>query len=464
MNAPVIWIVLPLITACILWLLRSRHTFVILSASIFCLIMALLAWILPIDMLIRMGNQTIEISSILLFFGRKFVITENDKSFLILIYIISSFWFLGGLIAGIYRRFIPIALAITAIFVAALSVEPFLYAALIIEVAVLISIPMLVSPERPVGQGILRYLIFQTLALPVMLLAGWFSTSVNANPADTRMLNQTVLLLALGFIFWLAVFPFYTWVPLLSGETHPYIAGFILNLLPVVVLLLAIDFFNAYTWLREYQLLIPALRIIGTLMVVTGGLFAAFQQNISRLFGYAVIIENGYSILALSLGNQTGTALLVSSILPRILGLGVWSVAMSILDRGRRSLSFNEVKGLLRRMPLASSAIILSIFSAAGLPLLAGFPCRQVLMISIALHSHLLVLWVIIGNLGLLLSGFRVLVVLAGTKTTGWSIRESWLQSVMLIGGIAALVLIGLIPGIFSTGMMGMIEAFRFLK
>ena len=94
-----------------------------------------------------------------------------------------------------------------ALLVAALAVEPFLFSALLIEMAVLVSVPLLSPPGHPVGKGVLRYLIFQTLAMPFILFAGWVFGGVEINPADTQLLVQSVVLMGFGFAFWLAVFP-----------------------------------------------------------------------------------------------------------------------------------------------------------------------------------------------------------------------------------------------------------------
>ena len=43
---------------------------------------------------------------------------------------------------------------------------------------------------------------------------------------------------------------------------------------------------------------------VGLIMVVSGGLLAAFQRHLGRIMGYAVIVETGFSILTISLGGS----------------------------------------------------------------------------------------------------------------------------------------------------------------
>jgi hypothetical protein len=96
---------------------------------------------------------------------------------------------------------------ITGLMVASLAVEPFLYAALFIEMAVLLAIPLLTSIYSPPGRGIVRFLIYQTLAMPFILVTGWLLAGVEASPGDLALAAQSTSMLGLGFAFLLAVFP-----------------------------------------------------------------------------------------------------------------------------------------------------------------------------------------------------------------------------------------------------------------
>ncbi len=156
MNAPLIWMVSPLIIAVVFWLLQRRVTLVIVLSTALCALLALLAWAVPIASAVKLGPWSFEVQSSLTVLGRRFVLDPGDRSFLALIYGIGAFWFFGTRIAGAHRHFIPIGMAVLALMVAAMAVDPFLYAALVVEIAVLLSIPMLVPPGRVVGQGIAR--------------------------------------------------------------------------------------------------------------------------------------------------------------------------------------------------------------------------------------------------------------------------------------------------------------------
>lgn len=460
MSAPLIWIALPLAVAVLLYFLSRRWLPALLLAGITCFALAGLALLFPIASAVKIGSLTIEIPSTFTVLGRSLILENGDRTFLTFIYAAAGFWLLGTRVAGTHRLFPAFGMAIVALFVAAVAVEPFLYAALIIETAVLISVPMLVPPGSTLGRGVLRYLIFQSLAMPFILLAGWVLGAIEANPSNLQLYPQAELFLALGFAFWLGVFPFYTWIPMLVEQVHPYVAAFMLTLLSTVVLLLTLAFLDSFAWLRDSPLLFDSLRLVGLLMVGTGGVWAAFQSNQARLVGYAVIIENGFSLLALSLGIPAGLGLFAQLFLPRTVGLAVWALALAIWQQQEGFTSFENINGLLRRRPLVAMSLLLAGFSLAGLPLLAGFPARLALLDVLAGQSPNAVLWALVGIAGFLLGCLRMLARMASGEGIDMIPMRSIIQGIMLGAGLLMLFAVGLFPDLFLPGFRDLLLPF----
>ena len=279
MSAPILWIFLPLLLAVLLFIPRNQKI-VALVGSIFAFLLTLAAWLIPMDTVLSLANWSFKITSSFDLLGRHLILTSADRSLLALIYGSSFFWFVSSPATRARRRFVPLVLAITALLVAALAVEPFLYAALLIEMAVLISIPLLSTPGGRPGKGLIRFLIFQTLAMPFILFSGLLLAGLDANPGDLGLLQPAAVLIALGFSFLLAIFPFYSWIPMLAEESSPYAVSFILWMFSTVTIFFGLGFLDRYTWLRDAPSLGIILTSAGILMVVTGGLLAAFQRHI----------------------------------------------------------------------------------------------------------------------------------------------------------------------------------------
>ena len=290
---------------------------------------------------------------------------------------------------------------IIALMVASIAVEPFLYAALFIEMAILLAIPMLTSIYKPPGRGVVRFLIYQTLAMPFILLAGWLLAGVEASPGDLALAAQSAAMLGLGFAFLLAIFPLYNWIPLLLEETSPYTVGFLLWILPTMTIIFGAGFLDRYSWLRSSPQLILALRYMGLLMVVTGGAFAAFQRHLGRIMAYGAIAETGFSLLALSLDFRLGIPILFLLIPARALGLAVWSLSLTVIRENVETMRFGAARGVLRITPLAGAGMIVATLSTGAFPLLAGFPARLALWEGLSRISIGSALWMTMGIVGL---------------------------------------------------------------
>ena len=305
MSAPIVWIALPLAFAIILLILPSERWITALG-TLFSLSLAWLAFWLPPDSAQRLAGFSLRIDSNFAFLGRSISLTAADQVIIIIVYGIGAFWFFGTLAIGGARRIIPPGLAIIALLVASLAVQPFLYAALLIEIAVLLSIPMLAEAGQKTGRGLLRFLIYQFFAMPFILFAGFLLSGIEAGPADIALISQAAILLGLGFAFLLSIFPLYTWVPMLAEETLPYAVGFIMIIFPTFSLVFGLNFIDRYSWLRDSVDLTNSLRLIGILTLVSAGIWAAFQRHLGRIFAYTAVAETSLSPAGHELARSPG--------------------------------------------------------------------------------------------------------------------------------------------------------------
>ena len=446
MSASLLWIGLPIIVAILMWFTRSRINLSTGIAVGTCILLLILVTILPIGSKVDLGSVSFQISPVLNVLGRQFTLLNTDRSILGMIFGFASLWFLSNGITWRQPMFAPFGMAMIAALIAATAVEPYLYSALLIEVAILLSIPLLIPPGAKVKRGTLHYLIFQTLAMPSILFAGWIMGLVEANPADSMMINRAAFLIGLGFAFWLAVFPFNSWMPLLAKEAHPISTGFIFSFVPTTILLLILDFLNGFGWLRTLPNLDDVFRLVGVLMVVTSGLLSAFQKDLSRLFGYAVIFETGFALVAISSLSTEGLQLFVSAFIPRLASLLVFSAVLSVFLKGGFSTSFDTIHGIMQRFPISTLALLVAIFSIGGLPLLAGFPVRLEIFEITASLSLNSAIWLMVGNFGFLFAAVQVLTeTIRGLDTTQPRL-ETVIQKFMASGLIFVLILFGILP------------------
>jgi len=209
LSTPILWVILPLIIAIIVSIFHNQARLGIILTTAASFGLAMLAAFFPENLIIELGSLVVVFEESLGILGRSITLTYNILPFISFIYAITGLWTLISGIPGTPKFFRPISLAITALLTAALGVEPFLYAALLIHLAVLVSVPILSPEGKKLRPGILRYLILQTMALPFILLAGWLLSGVEALPSDSPLVLQSAIILGLGFALWLGVFPFH---------------------------------------------------------------------------------------------------------------------------------------------------------------------------------------------------------------------------------------------------------------
>jgi formate hydrogenlyase subunit 3/multisubunit Na+/H+ antiporter MnhD subunit len=463
MSAPLIWILLPFVVGFLtLFFLHKR--FSPLIGGTVSMILALVALIFPIDTALLLGSISIKISASVQFFGRSFSLNTADGPLIAIIYGLAALWFFGTEASGTANRFVSLGLMIVALLTASIAVEPFLFAALLLDMAAMLVIPLLVPVYQKPGRGVIRFLIYQTLAMPFILFSGWMLAGVEASSGSIGATTQAGTILGLGFAFLLGVFPLYNWIPMLMEEASPYVAGFLLWALPTFTIIFALGFLDRYTWLRTSPQLSSTLQLAGVLMVASGGLFASQQKHIGRIMGYAAITETGLLVLAMGLKSTEVVNTTFLLLLPRGLELAVWALALSIIKRKAYSLRFSEVQGLARSYPIAVAALILAHLSITGFPLLAGFPPRLALWQELAGQSLVISFWVFVGLLGLLIAVVRTLAVFVmAEENKAWAWNESWVQTTMLGLGMIGLFILGMFPQVMQPFIINLPALFEHL-
>lgn len=450
MSAAWPWIILPLISAIGLWFLR-QHQRLITGISVgLCILLALAAATLPVGGTLRLGGWTLELSSVLTVLGRQLRLAGTDRPLLVLFYGFSALWFLGTARRDVSSFFIPHGLASLALMIAALAVEPFIYSAPLIELAILISIPALLPPSQPSPRATLRLLTLQSLALPLLLIGGWVLGQVEGVPQQVETVLPAILMVGLGFALWLAVFPFHTWAIMLPQDNSLFPAGFFLSLVSTSSFLIVIDFLNSFPWIRIVAPVNVGLQLVGWLMILLAGLWSFFVTDLKRVLGLGLIFDSGFALIALSLGTFQGIALFFETLPARVLGLFLIAHCLANLQH-----SHNEILPLpLQRLAPASwtsMGFLMGYFSLGGLPLLASFPARQGILFALAQQSSSALIGALLGNLLFLINGVRLFsYALRSSEETVVSPSESpqTFDGLTLIAMIGLLGL-GLLPGLF---------------
>jgi NADH-quinone oxidoreductase subunit N len=468
MSTPTIWILFPLVLSLLLVAVHRLHKLSVWIACLGSLLLAVTAFFFPRNLDLSLLGRNFLFDDTFLILNRALILTGSQLKTVAVMYLFSFLWNIAGLRFSVSRWFPTISLTITALWVSTLAVEPFLYAALFVELIVLISILLLTPRGEQTDRGVMRYLVSQTVGMPFILLSGWMVTGIESAPSASTLILRGSVLILIGFSLWLAIFPLHTWLPMLAEKSHPWVFSFIFLMHQSILAIFLLKVLDQFAWLRNLPGIFPAIQWAGVLTVFAGGMLASLQTKVNRILAYIVLIETGYSVLAIGLIGQGGGEALALGILPRALAYWQWSYTLSSIQQIAPEMdgSFPSLRGLFARLPFHSMSLIISLLSLLGLPGFGLFASKHLLWNSGAGLTYRYTPLLGLGVAGMALFILRLMHTLLTTdsQSTPSSVpinaKESLWQIIVLCFVTLLSLLIGLLPHVFLNPFLGILEPF----
>jgi NADH-quinone oxidoreductase subunit N len=138
--------------------------------------------------------------------------------------------------------------------------------------------------------------------------------------------------------------------------------------------------------------------IIAVLTMTIGNLFAIRQNNIKRFLAFSSISQAGFILLGIIGGTQMGMTSVIYYVLVYIFSnLGAFGVATAISNATGKE-NIEEYNGLYKTNPLLSLTMMLSMFSLAGIPPIAGFFGKFFLFTAAAQQGFYLLVFIAVAN------------------------------------------------------------------
>jgi len=190
--------------------------------------------------------------------------------------------------------------------------------------------------------------------------------------AGNKIFLLGVLLVLVGLGFKIAAFPFQIWAPdVYQGAPTPTTAFLAVGSKAAGIVLLLRVLFSAVPDITAHwaNLLI----IISGITILYGNLCALPQQNLKRLLGYSSIAHAGYLLLgvaALSASGQAAVLYYLGGYLFTVLGA---FTVICLVMRHLENEDISALAGLNQRSPALAVTLTLAMVSLAGIPPLAGF-------------------------------------------------------------------------------------------
>lgn len=408
MSAAALWIYLPFLTGTFLLLFPNEKRFSRIVSLTLTAFLSAVALRVPVNSMIVVNRTSLIFSASARVLGRTLTISRSDQTIVAFFYTFAFLWIFGSMFARIYRYFIPISLMSTALMVAVISVQPFIYGIFLLMICTLIFLPMLRNTQMNNENIIVRFLLYQLLGMICLAISGQLTATVDINPQDSFLLKRAVILIFMGLSLWLAVFPFFSWIASLMEHGCPFVNGFVVSLLQFSSLFILLEFLKDHIWLRTYQPLFYGLRLAGVIMLVIASVLAMIQTNLQRMMAFLITAENGVSIMLIGMNSHGGINTFLTGLFIHSVVWLIWAVSVKFIGSDY-DLSLEHMRGLVHRHPIVCLALILSHFTISGVPLLAGFDLRLSLFTECFRQSGLLG-WTVCAASGVLIfSGMRLM-------------------------------------------------------
>ena len=175
-----------------------------------------------------------------------------------------------------------------------------------------------------------------------------------------------------GLGFKIAAFPFQVWAPdVYQGAPTPVTAFLAIGSKAAGFALLLRVLFIAVPDITSHwsNLLI----IISGCSILYGNLCAIPQRNLKRLLGYSSIAHAGYMLLGIAALSAAGRSAVLYYLIGYLFTVLSAFTVICIVLRQTDGADLGKLAGLHRRSPLLAAALTLSMASLAGIPPLAGF-------------------------------------------------------------------------------------------
>lgn len=180
-----------------------------------------------------------------------------------------------------------------------------------------------------------------------------------------------------------AQFPLYIWLPDAMEGPTPTSA-----LMHAATMVTAGVFLMARSWpiLERVPMVLDGIAVIGVITALGAAILAFTKKDLKRILAYSTVSHLGLMMLAIGCGNVfAATAhLIMHGFFKAALFLCAGNVLHAI---GKPSASVDEAGGMAKEIPLTTGSFVLAALALAGIPPLAGFFSKDLVLESVVHKS-----------------------------------------------------------------------------
>lgn len=243
-------------------------------------------------------------------------------------------------------------------------------------------------------EGAFKYIVMSVVAT-VLMLASIALLLMLTGDTGFMSLNQALKVspdrlwinLSLG-IFISACFiksglmPFHGWLPdaysAAPASISVLLAGIVTKTVGVYTLIRVITAVFGFSNALKQVLL-----IVGAISIVAGALAALGQKNFKRMLAYSSISQVGYIVLGLGAGTALGLIGAIFHLFNHAMFKSLLFVNSAAVEHETGRIDIEHLSGIAKKMPVTGITSVLATLSASGIPPLAGFWSKLLIIMAL---------------------------------------------------------------------------------
>lgn len=208
--------------------------------------------------------------------------------------------------------------------------------------------------------------------------------SLNAGLGEVGRFGTVGLwIMLLGLFYKLTIVPMHSWAADSYAQIKASSAALLSGLAKTVAAIAIFKTFSPFL-LQNLEFNMPLLITLAIVTMTLGNFLALFQKKVAKILAYSSIAHAGYMLLAFVAlkSSYASTGLLYIAIAYIFMQSSLFMLIGNI-SKDSTKLSLEDLKGLAQRDKLTSFLFTIQLFSLAGVPLLAGFISKAVLVYAV---------------------------------------------------------------------------------
>ncbi len=241
-------------------------------------------------------------------------------------------------------------------------------------------------------EGSFKYMMLSAVATVFLLVAVALLFAITGGVSFGELAQGVktggpVVFISFAFIFFAlalksGMMPFHGWLP------DAYTA----SPAPVSILLAGIvtKIAGVYTMIRLVlevfgfnSVFMNLLLVVGAVSTVLGAFFALGQKDFKRMLAYSSISQIGYIMMGLAAGTPLGLIGAVFHFFNHAIFKSLLFLNSGAVETATGTRNFDELGGLAEKMPVTGTTSVIGLLSTAGIPPLAGFWSKLVIIVAL---------------------------------------------------------------------------------